>query len=226
MYNIAINRNMEQGLLIVIDGPSASGKESIIKRVLKDLDKLNIRAISIEETKEKNYDRKKILDAKQYGDQEIAKVIINERKKIYQAKVIPQLSSGIVVIANRGEPTTLGYQTVKNEITMEDVWNMHRIQNIPLPDLIVIANCSVEEAVRRESLRKLAKEEKDKNFMSGKFTQANFEKRKQIHSNYEKVKKFLERKGLSVIYLNTDAMKIPEESRIIVSFIEKRKQFA
>ena len=212
----------KKGLFIVVDGPSASGKDSIIRQILKDLDKLGLKSLSIEETKEKNYDREKILSAMQLEDQEVAKIIIDERKKLYQIKVIPQLMSGTLVIANRGEPTTLAYQTLKNEISMKDVWNIHRAKNIPVPDLIVITNCSVKEAIRRESLRQLSEEEKDKNFMSGKFTNDNYERRQQIHAAYEKVKNFLESKGLFVIYLSTDIMKVSEESKVIVNYIKKK----
>ena len=208
----------KQGLFIVVDGPSASGKDTIISQVLKDLDKLGLKAISIEETKEKDYDRAKILATKKLGDHEVARAIINERKKLYETKVIPQLISGNLVIANRGEPTTLVYQTLKNKLTMEHAWRMHRAKDIPLPNLIVIANCSVQEAIRREKLRKESLEEKDKSSMSGKFTSA----RKQIHANYEMVKDFLEKKGLWVIYLNTDKMNVTEESQRIVSFLKNK----
>ena len=216
---------MKKGLFIVVDGPSASGKDSIIKQILKDLKELNLKAISIEETKEKNYDRKRILLAKKRGDKEVAKTIINERKKLYLEKVMPQLSKGAIVIANRGEPSTLSYQTLKGELTMKDAWNMHRKQNIPLPNLVVITNCTVLEALRREGLRKPSFEEKDKSFLSGKFTlhseKENMEKRRHIHENYEKVKNFLKIKGLPVIYFNTDNMNVPQESENIVNFIRK-----
>lgn len=53
-----------KGLLIVIDGPSASGKDTVIEQVLKDLAGLNIKALCVEETKEENYDRGEILEAK------------------------------------------------------------------------------------------------------------------------------------------------------------------
>lgn len=208
----------KKGLFIAVDGPSASGKDTIIKHILKDLNKLKINVISIEETKEANYDRKKILLAKTKGDKELSKTIINERKKIYQEKVIPQFHNGIIIIANRGEPSTLSYQTLKNEITMDEIWNMHRQQNILLPDLVVITNCSVKEAIRREKLRKQSLEEKDKNFLSGKFTSA----RKQIHINYQNVKDFLKRKRLAVIYLKTDTMNISKESHRIVNFIKNK----
>ena len=209
---------MKKGLFIVVDGPSASGKDSIITQVLKDLKKLGIKSISIEETKEKNYDRKKILMAKQNGDKKVTKAIIKERQKLYLKKVIPQLSKGVIVIANRGEPSTLSYQTLKGTLSINDAWNMHRKQNIPLPNLVVIANCSVKEAIRRENLRKTSFEEENKHFLSGKFT--SLEKRKSIHANYKKVKDFLKKKGISVIYLNTDAMDIKKESEKIVNFIE------
>lgn len=211
---------MKKGLFIVVDGPSASGKDSITTQVLKDFKTLRIKSVSIEETKEKNYDRKKILLAKKRGDKEVTKTIINERKKLYLEKVIPQLSKGSIVIANRGEPSTLSYQTLRNEVTMNDVWNMHRNHNIPLPDLVVITNCTVFEAVRREGLRKHSFEEKDKSFLSGKFT--DLKTRKRVHANYKKVKDFLKKKGVSVIYLDTDKVNVLVESKRIVKFVKNK----
>ena len=130
------------------------------------------------------------------------------------------------MIANRGEPSTLSYQTL-NELTANDVWALHRRENLTLPSLVVITNCSVEEAIRREGLRKISFEEKDKSFLSGKFTPhhngagfTSLEKRKLIHANYKKAKDFLKKNGLPVIYLDTDSMNVPEESKKIVSFIK------
>lgn len=211
----------ERGLLIIIDGPSASGKDSITKQLLKDLRNLGTRVFSIQETKEKDYDRKKILLTKSFGDKKNAEAIINERRKIYQTKITPQLSDGKIVIANRGEPTTLAYQTIGKEIVMEDVWRMHREANIPLPDLVIILNCSLEEALRREGLRKTSDNNRDNNSLSGNFTQ-NFEQRKQIHTNYERTKDFLEKKGLTVIYLETDTVNIGKVSQKIVNFIKNK----
>jgi len=213
---------MKKGLFIVVDGPSASGKDSIIKQILKDLNNLRLKSTSIEETKEKKYERKKIMLAKRRGDKAVAKTIIIERKKLYRELVVPQISKGVIVIANRGEPSTLSYQTF-NELTMEGAWDMHREKNIPLPDLVVITNCSVKEAIRRENLRKTSFEEKNKGFLSGKFT--SLEKRKLIHDNYKKTKDFLKKKGLSVIYLDTDKMDVSGESRKIVNFIKNKIKY-
>ncbi len=212
---------MKNGFFIIIDGPSGSGKDTIIKQVLKDLGKLGIKAITIEETKEKNYGREKILAAKLRGNREVAKTIINERKKLYQTKVIPYLSTSKLIIANRGESTTLGYQTIENEISMDEVWNMHRKQKIPLPNLVIIINCSVEEALRRESLKKPSSEEEDERFMSGKFTKND---RELINENYKKVKSFLEKKGVSVIYLDTTNITILQTSQKIVNSIKNSVQ--
>jgi len=214
---------MKKGLFIIVDGPSASGKDSIIKQILKDLNNLRLKSTSIEETKEKKYDRKKIMLAKRRGDKAVAKTIIIERKKLYRELVVPQISKGVIVIANRGEPSTLSYQTLKGELTMQNAWDMHREQNIPLPDLAVITNCSIQEAIRRENLRKTSFEEKNKGFLSGKFT--SLEKRKLIHDNYKKTKDFLKKKGLSVIYLDTDKMDVSGESRKIVNFIKNKIKY-
>ena len=213
-----------KGLFIIVDGPSASGNDSVIQQVLKDLYTLGIQALSIQETRERDYNREKILSAKNFGDKKTAEAIINERVKIYQTKIIPQLSDGRFMIANRGETTTLAYQTIGKEMVMEDVWKMHRNANIPLPDLVIILNCSVEEALRREILKKTSDNNKDKNSLSGNFTQ-NFERRKQIHTHYERVKDFLEKKGIAVIYLKTDVMDVQEGSREIVDFIKNKLNY-
>mgnify|MGYP001603853938 CR=1 FL=1 len=87
---------MQKGLFIVVDGPSASGKDTIITQVIKDLKDIGLESVAIEETKDEKYDRKKILLAKEQGDEKIARTIIQERKRIYQAKVIPQLQEGAI----------------------------------------------------------------------------------------------------------------------------------
>lgn len=211
----------QKSLFMVVDGPSASGKNTLIQQVLEDLDKLGIKALSIEETKEKDYDRKKILAAKERGDKAVVRAIIDERKKLYKIKVIPQLTSGVLVVANRGEPTTLAYQTIKSHLTMEDIWNMHRQQQISIPDLVVLTNCNVEEAIRRENLRRKPFAEEGKNSLSGRFSF----NRKQIHTNYKILKDFLEKKGIYVIYLNTDIMNVPEESQRIIDFIKNKLNY-
>jgi len=214
-----------KGLLIVVDGPSASGKDSVIQRALKDLRKLAIKIVSIHETKEKDYDREKILSVKELGDKKTADAIIDERKKIYQTKIIPQLLAGKFIVANRGEPSTLAYQTLKQEITMEEVWEMHRNAGVPLPDLAIILNCGVKEAIRRESFKKLSNEDKKGKSMGGKFTKSLAE-REQVHGNYEKVKDFLKRKGLSVIYLQNDALHVQEESEIILNYLKNKINYS
>lgn len=219
-----LNKMSGKGLLIVIDGPSGSGKDSVVKQVIKDLRKLNIGAISIQETKEKDYNREKILAAKGFGDKKTAEAIIRERRKIYQAKILPKLLDGKLVIANRGEPTTLTYQTLGKEMVMDDLWKMHRNANIPPPDLAIILTCSANEALRRESLKKTSSNIENKNSLSGAFTQ-NLKRRKQIHTNYEKTKNFLEKKGLFVIYLQNDALDVREESKIILNYLKNKLDY-
>ncbi len=209
---------MQKGLFIVVDGPSATGKDSVIMQVLKKLGKLNLSANALEETKEANYDRSKILSSQKKGERAVAKAIISERKKLYLKKVIPHRSSNTIIIANRGEPSTLSYQTLKDNLSMEEVWNMHRKNAIPIPDLAVITNCSVKEAIRREKLRKASYDEKHRSFLSGKFTSDRY----QIHKKYEKTKEFLEKKGINVIYLSTDKMNVPKASQRIVNFIKNK----
>lgn len=210
-------------MFIIVDGPSASGKDSIIKQLVLDLTTADRHVIAFEETKETTYDRKKILDAKKHGDTAVAQAIIAERKKLYLQKVTPYLEPKTIIIANRGEPSTLAYQTAKNEISMEDVWQMHRNHGITLPDLVVITNCSPEEAARREKARGDSVHEKDSTSLSGKFTlslENSLEKRRKIHKQYEMVVDFLTKKGIHVLYINTDTMNIIQESNAILEVVK------
>lgn len=207
---------MNKALFVVIDGPSGSGKDSVVKNLTEDLNKINIKAFTIEETKEKTYNREKILQAVKIGDKKTAESIISERKKLYSAIVAPKLLKGICVIANRGEPSTLAYQTLKQQITQEDVWTMHRNADILLPDLIVILNCEPQEALRRQKLRQ-SLAEKDKKFLSGKFSS----RRQHVHVNYTRLKNFLKNKGLAVLYLKNDKITIDKQSEIIIKKIKE-----
>jgi len=72
----------------------------------------------------------------------------------------------------------------------------------------------------RHEIYEVIEVRKDKSFLSGKFT--SLEKRKRIHANYKKTRDFLNKKGLSVIYLDTDKMNVREVCKRIVNFIKNK----
>lgn len=205
---------------LIVDGPSASGKDSIIKELIKELKLLGKTVFSFEETKVLTYDRQKILAAKLLGEKAVAKAILEEREKLYQT-IFPEQHADII-IANRGEPSMLAYQTLE-QLSMESIWGMHRAAGIPLPDFVVITTCSPQEAERREALRG-STEEKSEKQLSGKFTlslENSLEKRTKIHDRYKKVATFLRRKNIPLLYIDTDTMNVSEESQKIIDAIKK-----
>ena len=104
---------------------------------------------------------------------------------------------------------------------MQEVWDLHRDNDIALADLVVITNCSVKEAIARESQRGTITSTQRE--LQGKFTTVSnhlpenaVKKREKIHTQYKAVKKFLEKEGVPVLDLDTDLLSISGEVRKIL----------
>jgi len=225
------------GYLIIVYGPSGSGKNSLIDALGQKLLALGISAIQISE-EELDDKRQEILIARERGissggsgDRQMAEVLIDHRHDIYRKNVEPSLIKGNFVIANRGEPATLAYQTARGEITMTDVWNQHREKGVPTPDLVVITTCSAETSLKREEAdRKVSavrRESESGRGLSGKVSTEigasepdKFERREMIHKQFEITKVFLEGKGINVLYLNTENTSVSEEIHEVLRFLD------
>lgn len=212
-----------RGLFIVVDGPSATGKDTLISLLGAQLKKENYHVFSYEEIEMPEYDRRKILAAKTQGDNAVAQAFIEERKKLYDATIAEKIQKGDIVIANRGEPSTLVYQTLGSQISINRVWEMHRNNHIQLPDLIVLTTCSIEEATRRDMQRNRTE---DTHSIHGKFTRAEDEeatqkKRLLIHIQYEKVKVFLREKGVHIVEVNTENNQNEESLKTVMKYIKQ-----
>lgn len=123
--------------LIILDGPSGSGKDSLLKNLVGKLLNLGVNTYQFSE-EELDDRRHEILEARdrgktggRSGDAEMAEVLIEHRARIYQQHVEPRLKEGRLVLGNRGEPATLAYQTARGDLTMDAVWQKHRENHIP-----------------------------------------------------------------------------------------------
>ena len=216
-------------MLIVVDGPSGTGKNTLVRRLVPELhNKTGLHVFSLEENKFYSNNGKTILEARESGkakggngDREMADAFARERSRIFtEHKVDSDIN-----IANRGEVTTLAYQTVRGEISMEEVWQMHRKAGIPKPDLVVVTNCTPETALKRLYHRE-ASSGIESGPLSGKVTieagasgEEQLERRRTIHEQYREVKNFLEAKGINVLELDTEIMSISEEVEKVVEAI-------
>ena len=216
----------EKVTLVVIDGPSASGKDVLIESLANGLETRRSHFFRLSEDK-LDPDRDAIKKARDIGkkrggtgDREMAAVIISHRAQIYQRELtrLTQGPSHTTVLANRGLPATLAYQTLRGEVTMDEVWNNHQQQKIPNPDMVVITNCRPETAhIREESRNTIG------SGLSGSVTRETgtaadetFRRRRNLHQNFRRVTEFLREKSLPVIELDTDYLTLEEETNIIL----------
>jgi thymidylate kinase len=207
---------------VVVDGPSGSGKDTLLKLLDIRMHRSgrNSRIIS-EETLDR--ERFRILKVKRTGgDVQMAEVLVSHRAPIYVKFVYPVLKMGTYILANRGEPATLAYQTVRWELTMQDVWDMHRSAGIAVPDLVIITTCRPSTSIYREeedrkSAGKMRKKLENGMGLSGKVTEEEgavareqFRRRRNIHTQYKKAVKFLRKRGVKVVVINTEKLSISE----------------
>lgn len=229
-------KHPETPSFIVFDGPSGTGKGTLISLVEERLTNLGLDTLVFaEETVDKN--RAEILEARKRGqaagrtgDRDMAEVLVNHRQQLYETIVAPAILSGRTVLADRGEPATLAYQTVKRELAMEEVWKMHRQQIIRPPDAVVLTLCSPETALLREEQdlaanqpRRLMESGKG---LSGKVSsdpgadrETKLKSRRAIHSSYELAARFLSDKGVPVLTLDTEYIVPAEELSQVLGFL-------
>ncbi len=215
-------------MFIVVDGPSGSGKGTLIRELSSYLSERGILVHTFSE-EEADPRRHEILDARDKGkkrggtgDKEMTTVLVRHRKEMYGSNVEEAISDGYVVIADRGESATLAYQTVKGELSMEQVWKMHREARIRIPDLVVITSCDAEVSLSREESDKaqvgsIRLEMESRRGLSGKVSSEpgadyaeKLRKREAIHQQYDTTIGFLGEKGVAVLRIDTESV-IPEQ---------------
>lgn len=224
-----------EGKLIIFDGPSGTGKGTLIKSVIPALESRNLKPfIFIEEQEDHN--RQEILEArtrgranKGTGDREMAEVLVEHRVALYRQIVTPALLNGDFVLGDRGEPATLAYQTEKGELTMDEVWYMHRVKGVMIPDRVVLTLCNAKTSLEREELDKRIGSRRQVEFgkgLSGKVSSdpdaswdEKLQKRGAILSQYQVAAEFLRNKGVPVLPLDTEQMTVPEEVTSVIGFL-------
>lgn len=232
-----MSENLQKGLLVVADGPSGSGKDSLLNALSAQLHTLclPVFCFSEEETDEKRHEileaRRKGKERGGTGDIEMAGILVEHRKEIYQNIVEPRVVEGKMVIANRGEPATLAYQTARGELTMEDVWDMHRESGVRIPDLVILTICSAETATQRLEADRaesaIRRERETGGTLSGKITEEKdasraekVERGRKIHEQYRATETFLEQRGVSVLTLDTERMSVEEEVKVVLDYLK------
>lgn len=225
----------EKGTLSVFDGLSGSGKSTLISTLVSELERRDfVPMVFVEEKADER--REEILAARaagkakgESGDKEMAQVLVEHRAYLYARHVVPEVLDKRMVLADRGEPATLAYQTQSGELSMEQVWNMHRRHHVPIPDYVVLTLCSAETSLEREEYdRRVGSrtEQETGKGLSGKISSATnastedkLAKRRSLLSQYCETEQFLKEKGVPVLILNTEQMTVSEEVTTVIGFL-------
>lgn len=162
---------MTRGKFIALDGIDGCGKGTIMKKMaayLFDKQKTNHVLMTREPYISKYHDEiRRMLkeNTDPYANADFFADLWVKDRKVHAAWIEKELSAGHHVISDRYKYSTLSYQQTQG-VPLDKLIKMHK--GILIPDLIIIVDIPVEEAIRRASADKKRdfKEvfEKDKNF--------------------------------------------------------------
>jgi len=185
---------MERGKFIALDGIDGCGKGTIMKKIaayLFDKQKTHHVLMTREPYISKyNAEIRRMMkeNVDPYENADIfADLFVKDRKE--HAKWIEkELLAGHHVVSDRYKYSTLAYQQTQG-ISLDELIKMHK--GILIPDLIIIPDVSVEEAICRASVDKKRdfKEvfEKDKNFQET------------LRNNYLELAKYLPEENIVIL---------------------------
>jgi thymidylate kinase len=220
---------MQRGKFMIIDGPSGSGKSALIGALCQELTARDKTYLFIAEHHDPRCHTEEIARAQKEkrDDAYIASLFIQARKTYYADIVSPMLAHGTLVIANRGEPSTLAYQTRDHTTTIAELYARHRELHIPAPDHAIITLCHPEISYARQVARHDVREAHEKK-LSGKFSHAESHEDamntiKQITSRYEEVVNFLQGIGIETTVIHTDQLSLVDEVAMVMKIIDQEE---
>ncbi len=160
----------KKGLFVCIEGIDGSGKSTqtnLLVNHIEDLDKY-IDVLKTHEPWRSQEIKKKLKEDKDvYSNQlKLAELFTLDRAEHTQKLIVPSLRRGIFVIGSRYSMSTLAYQWAQG-VDLQKLLNLHRGKGILIPDLVLVFDLSVKEALKRLKKRGIAKDkfEKDSEFM-------------------------------------------------------------
>lgn len=154
-----------KGFLIVIEGIDGSGKTTQSKLLFDALSKKGFKISLSHEPTEGKFGkeiRKRIMH-NDSARNELYELFIKDRKDHVKNKINPALNSGEIVIIDRYFISTIAYQGAAG-IPINKIIRDHE-QFAPMPDLIVILDLPVEEAIKRLSNKRRDSFENNINFL-------------------------------------------------------------
>jgi dTMP kinase len=203
---------MKKGKFIVLDGIDGCGKGTILKKIVSylfDKDKTNHILLTREPyISEHNTEIRRMMkdNISPYDNAEIFTNLFVKDRQIHAEWIEKELMAGHHVISDRYKYSTLAYQQTQG-VYLEDLIKRHK--DILVPDLAIIPDVPVEEAVRRSD------KDENRNFKEV-FEKQEFQEK--LRTNYLALPKALPKENI-VILTGVSSDIIFEKSKIEIDKI-------
>lgn len=146
---------MTAGKFITIEGPDGSGKTSVLRYISQTLVERGHALVTTREPggspiAEQIRDIILDVDNTQMDARTEALLFAAQRRQHMVEKILPNLQSGKLVISDRFVHSSLAYQGVARDITLDEIWQINRfaIQD-HYPDLILLIDVPAEVGLSR-----------------------------------------------------------------------------
>jgi len=206
----------KKGMFITFEGCEGSGKTSVLKRVIEELEKSNLPVLSTREpggSRIAEEIRNIILDKKNVEEDPRTEALLYAaaRRQHLVEIVIPALKEGKIVLSDRYLDSSLAYQGYARGIGIDEVFSINAFAiDKTFPDLTFYLDLAPEKGLERI--------EKNKDREVNRLDVEKLSFHKKVYEGYALLlKKYPER------IVRIDASKtVEEETEEIVSIIKKR----
>jgi len=196
-----------KGKLICIEGIDGSGKTTQVNLLAKALRGRGYDVVILREPTDGVYGRKirKMIEEGKTDPEELFKLFLKDRKENIEKNILPALKNGKIVIMDRYYISTLVYQS---EVGIERILEAHEKISAPKPDLVIILDIPVDEALRRLKVKSCD----------------SFERREILEKHrkqYEKIAKYLrEKEKMNVVIIDATGSEEEVHKKVLREVLE------
>ena len=196
-----------KGKLICIEGIDGSGKTTQVNLLAKALRGRGYDVVILREPTDGVYGRKirKMIEEGKTDPEELFELFLKDRKENIEKNILPALKNGKIVIMDRYYISTLVYQS---EVGIERILEAHEKISAPKPDLVIILDIPVDEALRRLKVKSCD----------------SFERREILEKHrkqYEKIAKYLrEKEKMNVVIIDATGSEEEVHKKVLREVLE------
>ena len=200
-----------KGKLVCIEGIDGSGKTTQVNLLAKALRERGYDVIILKEPTDGVYGKKirKMIEEGKTNPEKLFELFLKDRKENIEKNILPALRNGKIVIMDRYYISTLVYQS---DVGIERILEAHEKISAPKPDLVIILDIPVDEALRRLKVKSCD----------------SFERREILEKHkkqYEKIAKYLkEKKKMNVVIIDATGSEEEVHEKVLMKVLEVIKK--